>query len=83
MQVPYEITFEGMAASDAVRARIEKEIGKLERFHDRITSCHVAIITGTDFGRLEVGQKVRFTEEPGEKGLQASAVHLTGNPRHD
>lgn len=29
MQVPYEITFEGMAASDAVRAWIEKEIGKL------------------------------------------------------
>ncbi len=44
MQMPYEITFEGMAASDAVRARIEKEIDKLERFHDRITSCHVAII---------------------------------------
>lgn len=44
---------------------------------------HRNSVTGTDFGRLEVGQKLRFTEEPGEKGLQASAVHLSGNPRHD
>jgi len=44
MQIPYEISFEGMDPSDAVRARIEKEIERLERFHDRITSCHVAII---------------------------------------
>lgn len=43
MQIPFEITFEGMDPSDAVRARIEKEIGRLERFHDRITSCRVAV----------------------------------------
>ena len=183
MQVPYEITFEGMTPSDAVRERVEKEIGRLERFHDRITSCNVAIIaprrhkqhgglfdvkihmalpggaevnvqrnppldhahedpyvairdafaaarrqlqdkdrkiegmikaheeprhgrivrmfyfegygfietpdgdevyfhnnsvTGADFGKLEVGNEVRFTEELGDKGLQASVVHLTG-----
>lgn len=43
MQIPSEITFEGMDTSDAVRARIEKEIARLERFHERITSCRVAI----------------------------------------
>ncbi len=43
MQVPYEITFDGMDPSDAVRARVQKEIDRLERFHDRITSCRVAI----------------------------------------
>ncbi|MFZ5834724.1 MAG: HPF/RaiA family ribosome-associated protein [Pseudomonadota bacterium] len=184
MQVPYEITFDGMDPSDAVRARVEKEINRLERFHDRITSCRVAItapgkhkrqgglfdvrifmaipggaevaaqrnpgkdhahedvyvairdafaaarrqlqdkdrkiennvklhaapphgriarifyyegygfietpdgsevyfhrnsVTGTKFDRLEVGHEVRFTEEPGEKGPQASVVQLTGN----
>ncbi len=184
MQIPYEITFEGMDPSDAVRARVQKEIGRLERFHDRITSCRVAIkapgnhkrqgglfdvriymalpgggevsvqrnpvsdhahedayvairdafaaarrqlqdkdrkiennvkahetpphgrivrifyyegygfietpegdevyfhrnsVAGSDFEKLEVGQKVRFTGELGENGLQASVVHLTGN----
>lgn len=184
MQVPYEITFDGMDPSDAVRARVQKEIDRLERFHDRITSCRVAItapgkhkrqgglydvrifmalpgggevsvqrnpvnghahedvyvairdafaaarrqlqdkdrkiennvkahetqphgriarifyyegygfietpeggevyfhrnsVAGTGFDKLEVGNKVRFTEELGERGPQASVVHLTGN----
>lgn len=184
MQIPYEITFEGMDPSDAVRARIQKEIDRLERFHDRITMCRVAIkapghhkrsgglyevriymvlpgggevsvkrnpaldhahedayvairdafaaarrqlqdkerkiegeiktheapphgkiarifyyegygfietpdgdevyfhrnsVAGADFEKLEVGNEVRFTGELGEKGLQASVVHLIGN----
>jgi len=45
MQFPLQITFEGgLAASHALRSRIEREAAKLERFHDRITSCRVAII---------------------------------------
>jgi len=45
MQIPLQVTFEGgLEASDALRARIEKEAAKLERFHDRITSCRVAVI---------------------------------------
>jgi cold shock CspA family protein len=45
MQVPLQITFEGgLAVSEALRGRIEREAAKLERFHDRITSCRVAVI---------------------------------------
>ncbi|MGZ6015512.1 MAG: HPF/RaiA family ribosome-associated protein [Phenylobacterium sp.] len=45
MQIPLQVTFEGgLEASDALRARIEREAAKLERFHDRITSCRVAVI---------------------------------------
>jgi cold shock CspA family protein/ribosome-associated translation inhibitor RaiA len=45
MQVPLNITFEGgLTASDALRARIEREAGKLERFSHRITACRVAVI---------------------------------------
>ncbi|MFN3522688.1 MAG: cold shock domain-containing protein [Phenylobacterium sp.] len=45
MQLPLQITFEGgLEASEALRTRIEKEAAKLERFHDRITSCRVAVI---------------------------------------
>jgi ribosome-associated translation inhibitor RaiA len=43
MQVPLEIVFEGMAPSEAVRARIRREASRLERFHNRITSCRVVI----------------------------------------
>ncbi len=45
MQIPLQITFEGgLAVSEALRRRIEREAAKLERFHDRITSCRVAVI---------------------------------------
>jgi cold shock CspA family protein/ribosome-associated translation inhibitor RaiA len=45
MQVPLQITFEGgLEPSEALARRIEREAEKLERFHDRITSCRVAVI---------------------------------------
>lgn len=45
MQIPLQITFEGgLEASEALQHRIEREAQKLERFHDRITSCRVAVI---------------------------------------
>lgn len=45
MQIPLQITFEGgLEASEALRRRIEREAQRLERFHDRITSCRVAVI---------------------------------------
>lgn len=45
MQIPLKIAFEGgLTASDALRARIEHEAAKLERFVDWITSCRVAVI---------------------------------------
>jgi len=45
MQIPLKIDFEGgLAASEALRARIEREAQKLERFSDRITACRVAVI---------------------------------------
>ena len=45
MQIPLKIAFEGgLESSDALRARIEREAARLERFSDRITSCRVAVI---------------------------------------
>lgn len=43
MEVPLEVVFEGMAPSDAVRARVVQEAGKLEQFHRRITSCRAVV----------------------------------------
>jgi ribosomal subunit interface protein len=43
MQTPLQITFRNMEASDSVEARIRERAERLERFRDRITSCHVTI----------------------------------------
>jgi ribosomal subunit interface protein len=43
MQQPLQITFHGMAHSDAVEERIRLKAEGLERFHDHITSCHVTV----------------------------------------
>ena len=45
MQIPLKIAFEGgLESSDALVARIEREVRRLERFSDRITTCRVAVI---------------------------------------
>lgn len=43
MEVPLEVVFKGLDSTDALRAAIERETAKLERYHDRITSCRVVI----------------------------------------
>jgi cold shock CspA family protein/ribosome-associated translation inhibitor RaiA len=45
MLIPLQITFEGgLEPSEALQRRVEHEAEKLERFHDRILTCRVAII---------------------------------------
>ena len=43
MQTPLEISFHNMERSEAVEAKIRQRIEKLEKYFDRITSCHVFI----------------------------------------
>ncbi|GMU59672.1 MAG: hypothetical protein AMXMBFR34_14350 [Myxococcaceae bacterium] len=43
MQVPIDIRFRHVPASDALKATIEERVAALERFSDRITSCHVTV----------------------------------------
>jgi ribosome-associated translation inhibitor RaiA len=43
MNIPTTIAFEGVPESDAVQQAVRRHAGDLERFYDRITSCHVAI----------------------------------------
>ena len=56
---------------DAARGfgRIEAEDGHLVYFHRNS-------VLGAKFEDLETGLKVRFTEEPGDLGPQASTVHV-------
>ena len=43
MQIPLTVTFRDINASDKIREACAKEANKLERFHDRITSCRVVV----------------------------------------
>ena len=53
---------------------IETDEGR-EIYFDRRSVLHGA------FARLAIGSKVRFAEEPGERGPQASTVELIQRPR--
>ncbi len=43
MQTPLQLTFEGIEHSDPIAVRVAEEAGKLEQFHDRITSMRVVV----------------------------------------
>ena len=43
MQTEPQITFRGMQPSAAIEHIIREKIGRLENFHDRITSCRVVV----------------------------------------
>ncbi len=44
MQVPLQVVFEGIGHSDAIETRVREEVGKLEKFYDRITSARVVVV---------------------------------------
>lgn len=43
MEVPVEIDFQGMPASEKIKARVREWIAKLEQKYRRITACRVVI----------------------------------------
>jgi cold shock CspA family protein/ribosome-associated translation inhibitor RaiA len=43
MQLPLQITFRGMDASDTIEGQIRQRADELERFYDRITACRVVV----------------------------------------
>jgi ribosomal subunit interface protein len=43
MQVPLTVSFKGVSVSEEVRSACWEEAEKLERYYDRITSCHVTV----------------------------------------
>lgn len=43
MLLPLQITFRGMAPSDAIAEDIRERAAKLDEFYDRVTSCRVVV----------------------------------------
>ena len=59
----------------------EEDHGFIETPDGREIYFHRNSVINADFDKLEIGTPVRFAEEPGDKGPQASTVHVEGK-RH-
>jgi len=60
MQVPLQISFQGMDPSEAVEARIREKATKLEHYFERITSCRVVVEAPHRSGRKGKLYQVRI-----------------------
>jgi cold shock CspA family protein len=56
----------------------DEDYGKIESPDGRLIYFHRNSVVDADFDRLEVGAEVRFDVEMGDRGPQASTVHLVG-----
>lgn len=52
--------------------------GRIETSEGRLVYFHRNSLVDADFDKLAVGSEVRFSEEQGERGPQASAVYVVG-----
>ena len=52
--------------------------GKIETPDSRLIYFHANSVMDVDFASLSIGTEVRFVEEQGELGPQASTVHVVG-----
>jgi ribosomal subunit interface protein len=43
MEIPLELSFHNIEPSDALKARVQSHIARLEQYHDHIVSCRVKI----------------------------------------
>lgn len=50
--------------------------GRIETADGRLIYFHRHSVLGRPFGTLAIGDPVRFVEEPGDRGPQASTVHV-------
>jgi cold shock CspA family protein/ribosome-associated translation inhibitor RaiA len=50
--------------------------GRIETPEGRLVYFHSHSVLGRPFDELRVGDQVRFAEEPGDRGPQASTVHV-------
>lgn len=76
MQVPLEIAFRNCQPSDGIKAEIEEEAKRLEKFYDRITSCRATVIAPNNHHRHGVPFKIDLrVTMPGRKEIVVSKTH--------
>lgn len=59
-------------------AELYLDYGKIETSDGRLVYFHKNSVLDADFSQLKIGTEVRFDEETGELGPQASTVHVVG-----
>lgn len=69
---------DGQEIGTVVRIDPSGEFGFLATSDGQEIYFHRNSVLGDDFARLQVGSRVTFAEEMGEKGAQASTVRLLG-----
>ena len=57
---------------------LNPDFGRIETPDGRLVYFHKNSVASGDFDHLDVGTEVRFVEEQGELGPQASTVHIIG-----
>jgi ribosomal subunit interface protein len=55
-----------------------RDFGRIKTSEGREIYFHRNSVLGADFDGLRIGQAVRFSEEAGDEGPQASTVHVVG-----
>lgn len=55
-----------------------EDYGRIETLDGRLVYFHRNSVVNADFDKLGIGAEVRFAEEMGERGPQASTVHVVG-----
>jgi len=73
-------THEPAARAHVARLHADEGYGFVETTDGREVYFHRNSVVGGDFERLQVGSEVRFVEELGERGPQASTLHPAGIP---
>lgn len=56
----------------------EEGYGRIETPDGRLVYFHRNSVVDADFDQLQIGAEVRFAEEAGDRGPQASTVHVPG-----
>lgn len=71
-------THEAPAHGRVSSLKPEEDYGRIETPDERVIYFHRNSVLDNAFDKLEVGSEVRFVEEAGERGPQASTVTLVG-----
>ena len=81
MELSPQITFRGMAPSEAIEAQLRDHIDKLDRFHPRIMSCHVVVGCGPR--HRAKGRLFRVSIDIKVPGREIVVGRDPANPAHD
>jgi len=82
MQTPVEIAFHHCEPSDSLRAELDKQARRLEKFSSRLTSCHVAVTKTARHRQGDLFQIDVRVAMPGHKDVIVNAAHGDA-PEHE